>query len=91
MNSWQAPIGDNRRLMKKYTQTPIYIDPLDLVIARHEAKLAEARAQIAKGYTPQASAQELRGIPVQGKGVCGVSPGSNPWAELMAKQPREDA
>lgn len=40
--------------------------------------------------TPSSTEASLRGLPVIGPGCgAGVSPGSDPVAELMAKQPRD--
>lgn len=74
----EQPIAEGRRLR---IESNARLD-------RHFAKRrAEGGDDGDTGSTEEAS---LRGVPVIGPGCgAGVSPGSDPVAELMSKQPRE--
>ena len=63
-------------------------DPITIAISQRQAKEAEIREAVANGHTPQADPQELRGIPVQAKGVGGTSPGTNPLSEAIRNDHR---
>ena len=67
---------------------PVDHDPLEIALAQREARETEIREAVANGYTPQADSVELRGIPVQAKGVGGTSPGTNPLAEACRNDHR---
>lgn len=75
------PIGERRRVLPRYTDQAIHHDPLEAMLARHEAQLAQARAKVAAGHTLDADPADLRGIPCIARGVGGTSPGTNPLAE----------
>ena len=66
------------RILPRYTDTAIETDPLEIMIAQREAEHTKAINAIAKGHTPQADPQDLRGIPCLAKGVGGVSPHTSP-------------
>ena len=57
-------------------------------LAQQLAKLARevGEAMPAKGRTAAGDARRLRGVPVQGKGISGTSPGTQPEHELLRKE-----
>lgn len=75
------PFPTQDRYRRRHTAAPV--DPLEAELARREAEEAEIREAVANGYTPLADPEDLRGIPVQAKGVGGTSPGSNPLAQAI--------
>lgn len=74
------------QLLPRFTQPTIHSDPLEIAIAAKTAREDAARAAIAAG-APPASATDLRGIPVQARGVGGTSPGTHPLYALMSSEP----
>lgn len=66
------------RLLPRYTDSPVEHDPLEQMINELRAREEAARAAVARGSAPDADSQSLRGIPVVGRGVGGVSPGTRP-------------
>lgn len=74
-----------RRPLPRFTDTAIHHDPLEAMLARREAAQAQAREQIAQGYTPDADPADLRGIPCIARGVGGTSPGTNPLAATIRR------
>jgi len=74
------------RILPRYTDQAIPHDPLEILLAEREAKETQARAAVAKGHTPQADPQDLRGIPCIAQGTTGTSPGTNPLDALLAKE-----
>lgn len=72
------PIGDRRRTLPRYTDHAIEHDPLETMLAQHQARLEAERAKVAEGRTDEADPADLRGIPCIARGVSGTSPGTNP-------------
>lgn len=77
------------RLLPRFTQQPIEHDPLEHSIAVREAELERKRNEVARGYTPLADPQDLRGIPCIARGVGGTSPGTDPIRYLLASMPSD--
>ena len=73
------PFPPQGRIRVRY-QPPI-IDPIEIELAKAEAREAEARARIAAGHT-DADPTDLRGIPCIARGVGGTSPGTDPYRAL---------
>ena len=69
------------RLRPRYTEQFIAADPLELAMAAQTAREEAARAKITAG-APTPDPQDLRGIPVVGRGIGGTSPGTNPLSEV---------
>lgn len=63
------PFPTQGRYRQRYQ--PTQLDPLELELARAEAAEAQARDEIRRGITRQASPEDLRGIPVLAPGVGG--------------------
>ena len=80
------PFPKQGRYRQRYERTPV--DPLEVELARRAAEEAEIREQVANGYTPQADPEDLRGIPVQAKGVGGTSPGTDPLSQAVLSDHR---
>lgn len=62
-------------------------DPVDRWIAERRAEKERARQRVDDGQLVGDPA-ELRGIPVQAKGVGGTSPGTNPATEVVRNDHR---
>jgi hypothetical protein len=74
------------RILPRYTDQAIQHDPLEILLAEREAEETRARAAIARGSTPQADPQDLRGIPCIAQGTTGTSPGTDPLAAYLTKE-----
>lgn len=60
---------ETRHLRRRYAGATI--DPLEIALAKQEAREAEIRELVSSGHTPDADPIDLRGIPVIGRGVAG--------------------
>ncbi len=69
------------RVLPRFTDTVIEHDPLEIKLAQMEAQRDQAIEAITNGTHLSPDATELRGIPVQARGVGGTSPGSDPYRE----------
>lgn len=69
--------------LPRFVETAILHDPLERHIAAMQAREAEAVAAVNAGYTPLATAQEGRGIPLIGRGIGGTSPGTDPFLAVQ--------
>lgn len=67
------------RPLPRFTEQAILHDPLEQHIAAMQAREAAAVAAVNAGRCLDANPQDLRGIPVIGRGVGGTSPGSDPF------------
>lgn len=63
------PFPPQGRLRHRYQAEPL--DPLEIQLAQAEAREAQARDEVRRGITRQASPEDLRGIPVLAPGVPG--------------------
>lgn len=72
---------DAARILPRYSEQIVASDPLEIALAQREAQEQKAREDIAKGKTPDADPQDLRGIPVIARGVAG---GQNPLHVLIS-------
>jgi len=79
------PIGDRRRILPRYTDHAIEHDPLEAMLAQHQARLEAERAKAAEGRNEDADPADLRGIPCIARGVGGTSPGTNPLTETIRR------
>lgn len=82
----RQPIGNRRRILPRYTDHTIGQDPLEAMLAQHQARLETERAKAAEGRTPDADPADLRGIPCIARGVGGTSPGTDPLAALIRNE-----
>lgn len=71
------------RPLPRFTDQAIQHDPLEAHIAAMRRREAEAVAAVNAGYTPLATAQEGRGIPLIGRGIGGTSPGTDPFLAMQ--------
>ena len=80
------------KLLPRYTeQTPIQrIDPLEAEIIRIEHERKAAIEAVNQGKHTDADPQDLRGIPCIARGVGGVSPGTDPFAEASRRTYNEN-
>lgn len=74
------------RILPRFIQPPIVVDRLEIALAQRDAREAEAREAINRGLPPEATPQELRGIPCQAMGVGGTQPGTDPLQAVIAKE-----
>ena len=70
------------RILPRFTDSAIAHDPLEIMLAQHEAKQTAAIQRIASG-APMADPSDLRGIPCLAKGVGGTSPHTDPLKETI--------
>lgn len=70
------------KLLPRYTNPHTPADPVELAVAARTAREDAAKAAIAAG-APPTDPQDLRGVPIQAKGVGGTSPGTDPLRALI--------
>lgn len=80
---WGVQAAPSSLPLPRYTEQAVLHDPLERLIATMQAKEAEAVAAVNAGRCLDANPQDLRGIPVIGRGVGGTSPGSDPFMAVQ--------
>lgn len=73
------------RPLPRFTDQTLIHDPLEIMLAQREAEITRARAQVARGHTPDANPIDLRGIPCIARGVGGTSPHTDPLRETIRR------
>lgn len=71
------------RPLPRFTEAAITHDPLERMIAAMRQREADAIAAVNAGRPLDANPQDLRGIPVIGRGVQSTSPGTDPFIAIQ--------